>query len=279
MATQLEALGRTAWQIILVLGGIQVVLHGLMGWLGSMWMGRALERERAKLARQNEAAAAALKAAFDHSLSATTAALSVFASGHQAAQERRLAAVSALWTELTKARETASPGLVFFDILLPTEYDNALQVGSRSRALVEKLRGSGGEIEKMLYPIFDVDAERPFLPDELYGLFILYRQILGRVMWLLEEGLEKGHVVPWYEDQGLRRIITGAIGAGEFERVTAGKMKSPAPVLALIQHRILEVCQAVVSGKGAAASSLAGAHELAALASEMESKTLQERMN
>ena len=96
-------------------------------------------------------------------------------------------------------------------------------------------------------------------------------------MWLLQDGLENGHVVPWYEDANLRRIITATIGAEGLKRATAGELKSLTPVLSQVLLRILEGCQAVVSGKATASASLAGAHELVALASEMETVARQER--
>lgn len=276
MPFETDALARSLWQLVLLLGGAQAVLLALFGWLGRAWLGRILTRERAKLTLENDRAIAEMRAQLDRGLSATTAALSVFASGHQAAQERRLAAVTTLWTEITNAREAASPGLLFFDILRPVEYDSALQAGSKTRALVERLPRIA-ELEKGFYPIFTVDAERPFLPDELYALFTLYQQVLGRAMWLLRDGLENGHVVPWHEDAKLRRIITSTIGAEELERAAAREFKSLASVLSRIQLRILEGCQAVVSGKTASAASLAGAHELVALAGDLEREARQNR--
>ncbi len=271
MDPQLEAFRRAAWQTLAVVGGVQVVVSALAAWLGKLWLARILERERAQLARLNEAAAIELKADFDRTLSATTAALGTITAGYQAAQERRLAAVAVLWSEITRVREVTRPGLVFFDILTPAEYDKALAAGSVSRAMVERLPDDVELPEKGLHPIFAVDEHRPFLDDELYALFTVYRQILGRAMWLLREGLEDGHVTPWFEDTNLRRIIADAIGEPTLNAITAGKFKSLTPVLRTLEVRILAGCQATVSGRVATEASLEEAHRLARLSEEIES--------
>lgn len=270
MDPQLEAIRRALWQTFAVVGGVQVVVAALAAWLGKLSLERILERERAQLAQQNEAAAIGLKADFDRSLSATTVALGTITAGYQAAQERRLAAVAALWSELTRVREATRPGLVFFDILKPAEYDKALAAGSLSRAMVERLRDDADLPEKVLHPIFAVDEHRPFLDDELYALFTVYREILGRAMWLLRQGLESGHVAPWFEDMNLRRIIADAIGEPALKAGTARELKSLTPVLRALEQRILTGCQSTVAGRAATEASLEEAHRLTRLSEETE---------
>ena len=37
------------WEVIAVFGGLQAVLTGLVGFLGKMWLGRALQSQKAKI--------------------------------------------------------------------------------------------------------------------------------------------------------------------------------------------------------------------------------------
>ena len=277
MSSQADAIAHVTWQLVLILGGVQTVLLALFGWLGRFSLGKILERERAKLELQNGTAVTELKGRLDRSLSATAAALANLASSHQAVQEKRLTAVSILWAELIKIREAASPGLVFFDLLAPEEYDNSLRSNSTIRSMIEKQRGDGGTLERKMYPVLvAVDSQRPFLTDELVGLFSLYRQILGRAMWLLEEGLGTGHVTAWHEDKNLKKIIESLIGAQELERITSPTMKSLTPVLVIIETRIHNECQSIMLGRAATETALAEGHRLMRLADEMQAQTRTE---
>jgi hypothetical protein len=252
---------------MLMLGGAGVIVVGLITWLGQLWLGRTLARERAS----NETALAALRTRLDGHLAATSAALSTLASAHSEAQQRRLSAIAALWAEIVKMRSAAGAGLTFFGTLAPSEYDRALQTNQTIRTMVSEQRGAGRPIQEGLFPSSpDVEVHRPFLGEQLWDLFATYRQVLGRAMWLLEDGLATGHVVGWFQDQNLLKIIEAALTPHEMAVVTSGTRREFSPVLYFLEQRILSGCEAVLSAKAVGEAAMAQGHELARRANQME---------
>jgi hypothetical protein len=164
-------------------------------------------------------------------------------------QQKRLDAVERLWAAVLDLRKRSFAPLLFFGILLPSEYDSAFhKPGSLNAALKSTTDESIADIAES---VEDVEAHRPYLGDELWGLFFVYRSYLLRLAALLVMGKRDGHISDWREDQPLIQMLTRVIPPETMNGLLSPKEDLTAVNRAdgVLQSMILAKVQLVTSGR------------------------------
>jgi exonuclease VII small subunit len=190
------------------MGGWTAISVGISSWLGKVSSERLISRWRANEQAQLESIRGEL--ANDRLL--LESATKSFQSGQNLYQEKRLTAVELLWQEVLTLREKFSAPVFFFTILVPSEYDNALNSNDYFNAylkdvddefIVKAVRGTEG-----------IEKSRPYLGETLWLQFFIYRAFLCRLAYLITKAKKKGQFSgDWRDDSGVRQLLPTVLGA------------------------------------------------------------------
>jgi hypothetical protein len=163
-------------------------------------------------------------------------------------QQRRLSAIDRLWSATLDLKEKLSAPVFFFGILLPSEYDSALDRHDTIGALVTSI--TDRLIVESLNSVDGIENDRPYLGEKLWGLFFVYRAFLGRLAHLIVEGKRRHHIADWREDHGVRQLLGHVLPATEVELLFQAKEDVTAVTRAVdtLQLLILVEIRHITSG-------------------------------
>ena len=245
---------------------LSVVAIGLIGWFAREWISARLkaviqhehdiklETYKSQLKTESEKSILEFQTEIKQKLSLYEAARSSIMVGQKSSIERKLDSIDKLWAELLRLKHQCPSILPHINVL---SVEECRQMYSRQkyRELVSEY-----PIEKIAEYIEDkennVENARPYIGEYLWSLFFAYRQIMGRILYLLYTGLEDENKALWDKDKGIRQILNAVLTQNEideFNRLRLGK-------LALLQRKleakILVEAQKLISGEELGAESL-----------------------
>ena len=213
-----------------------------------------LEVHKAQLKTESEKSILEFQTEIKQKLSLYEAARSSIMVGQKSSIERKLDSIEKLWAELLRLKYQCPSILPLINVLTVEEY--------RQKYSRQKYRELVSEypIEKIADYIEDkennVEKARPYIGEYLWSLFFAYRQVIGRILYLLYTGLEDENKAQWDKDKGIRQILNAVLTQNEideFDRIRLGK-------LALLQRKleakILTESQKLISGEELGAESL-----------------------
>ena len=154
--------------------------------------------------------------------------------------EWRLRAVDTMWQAVLEVKEKSSGPLTFLDILRPSEYQKFITDQRFNAQLL-----SDEDITKKL--TVDFERARPLAGDELFRLVFLYRAVRFRICLVLVQGVEAGHVSPWFQDDGLKQHLGNLLSPQEMEVFEAADPPQLRWVLNLLEQKILAEIRRVIA--------------------------------
>ena len=173
-----------------------------------------------------------------HSLqSAANAAL---IEGQKVSAEWRVKAADTMWRNVLCLRNKTST-IILFDILVPSEYQ-VFVTDSAFRSSVSSIEDLG------ILQTPDIEQSRPFLGERLYAMVFAYRAIRARICYLLDRDVQKGHITPWFRDDGVKRLLQGVLSPEDFRDFE----RMPRPriywISNLLEAKILDDLRRVIAG-------------------------------
>lgn len=227
-----------------------------------------LEQYKHELKAEHEIALERLRASNAENQAIQAVAMASFAEGHKAAHERRLAAIEMVWKEIVRLRKATPAATTLVDILVPQERQQFV-TNPRLRELVDSF-----SIEQMEKLFLSDTAEnaRPFVGEFIYALFFAYRALSGRVAFFIKNGVEKGKVDNWFEDPGIRRLISAALTPEEIKQFDETKVRMFMWLRNLIEQKILGQANRIISGEEAGHLGLEQAQRIVDAARELLEK-------
>ena len=197
-----------------------------------------------------------------------------FQAGQDANHEKRLAAVEELWTDVLHLRDKFSEVVLFYDILLPGEYDAVYKKGGALGAAISTVDEKF--INDAMRPVEMLERQRPYLGETLWLRFFIYRAFFGRLAFLINDGKRRDHIQNWKEDSGVRQLLSPAISSEMLSSVL--ETKNPTTIriaINALEAPMLEEISLIVSGRRSAFESFKNAKDLqASLAEVVEQRRL-----
>ena len=232
-----EALGPFLLAVLLVSSAWTLALYLLRTWLAE----RLIQSTKHDFDLAIEQHKAELGKATDQYLALQSAAHSALIQGQRVSAEKRVQAAETTWRSVLDIRNKTATPLMMLDILNPSEYQ--LFVTKKGfRATVPNLE----DLQVLETP--DIEQSRPFLGDKLFAMVFVYRAIRGRICFLLDRDVQKGHVTPWFQDDGVKRLLQEVLSSEEledFERLSKLRIRW---VNNLLEQKILEDLRKVIDG-------------------------------
>lgn len=163
--------------------------------------------------------------------------------------QKRLSAAETLWSAVLDLRERFSSAVGFYTILLPSEYDSVFDEGSKARILVAPITDEF--VADAVRRADLVENDRPYLGEDLWSKFFVYRAFLGRLAVLIVMGKRRHHIGDWRDDRGVREILGSVLEEQEIEGLLGSKADPHAlnRAVSRLQSVILSEIRRVSSGE------------------------------
>jgi hypothetical protein len=112
----------------------------------------------------------------------------------------------------------------------------------------------------------DIEMIRPFIGERLWTIFSVYRAFFGRLTYLLQDGLKKGTIRYWKEDQNFINQILGlVIQPDEIKKLLENDFNAFQNVINFLEYKALNEISEQVSGKRMTEENVKQAIELSKL--------------
>jgi hypothetical protein len=253
----------TVTQMIALLGGWTVIIVGLVTWIGKL----VAEKVTLKWKEQQQKEIETLRSqlARDHIIMET--AISSFSSGQRAVQEKKIQATETLWKHVLKIRKICQSVIFFFTILRPSEY-NEVFAKPNIKAMVSDVDDS--VLDQISSNPENFESNRPFLGEKLWLLFFIYRAFLGRITFILVNGLKEGKIEDWKKDDGVHSLLKSILSNDQITAVTVESPNAMHNVITLLEAMLLEEISLIISGSKASKDTFELAKKLGKLTGEID---------
>jgi hypothetical protein len=242
-------------ELIAILGGWTVITIGVIAAATKL----VNERIFFKWRREEQFTLEGLKHSFSNERLLLEATIRGSQQGRDASHEKRLVAVERLWQAVLQLREASDGIRLFYGVLAPEEYDPVYRKGGSFAASISNVNDD--YITGFMKKVDDVELQRPYLGEVLWLRFFIYRAFVGRLVFIITKGKEKGHIEDWRKDNGVRQILAGILPSGTFDSLTKN-FGSIYPLFGQLESIILEEISLIVSGRRSASESFDSAKEL-----------------
>ncbi len=266
------------WLTLLSSGAFSTTLAAILIYLSKSVIGVRIEQSirheydvklaefKANAEHRNQLAIERLRSDFVALQSTQTTAFKALSEGQRISHSRTLDAISALWSEIVALKTNIPAVYVNMDILLENEYSMLLERDEQRELVSETVR---------LFFVNDVNEvavqnARLFAGEELYAVFFSYRQILGRILIQLKNGLEQGSLECWYEERGMKSIMDVTFSEDELSLIRRNKLNTLNIALSMLEKRFLTSAANVHSGRNAALDTVNSADEIMRIGRALE---------
>ena len=236
-----------------------------------------LEKFRARLKAEHEIALEKIKTSNTQTQAVQAVATASLATVHAAAQEKRLHALETFWKETVQMREGLPTYFLSLDILRPHEYDYMLTKPDTDSAIARLSH----EIfaENLELKSIDVYEARLYAGEYLFSLFWAYRASIGRIKFLMMQGIGEGTIKDWATDSGFLELMGNVLSPQEVKRFDELKIGRINWLLNTIEGKMLSHSAKIISGEASAAFGLEQASKIAASASQLEEEQRAQQQN
>jgi len=96
----------------------------------------------------------------------------------------------------------------------------------------------------------ELEKTRPFIGEKIWLIYFVYQAFLGRLTYLIQDGLEKGKVKYWKDDKGfINQILLSVIKKDELNKLIEKDISSFHNILNFLEFKALNDISEQLSGK------------------------------
>jgi hypothetical protein len=229
--------------IVVPFGGASVIMLGLSSWLGKVWANRILEKDKLKYQAELEQ----MKGEIRNFQSLLNKSLDNSFIGNQLILECKIKAIDAMWNGILELNKISSGAFTFYSFLLVEEYNEAFKkpnIYIYIQDLSHEMITNGiTEASK------SVELVRPHLGEYLWGLFFIYRALIGRFCYLLAKGKEEKNITSWKTDTGIGQLASAVLTDEVINDAKQMPLGGPNYIIKQIETKILIEFESFLSGE------------------------------
>ena len=207
---------------------------------------KKLESFKATLKEQSDAASIILNSQMQNILSVQSTALSSFSYAQRAAMERKLKAVEELWIAISSWRYEFPKILNFFDILIAKEYKG---IGSNHEFKKRSQEINTDFFTKTLEIRRNCESHRPFIGQYIWSIFIVYQFIVGRILYLIHQGVEDPSKLEWDKDDSILLMLKSIFDENEVKEFIDLSINKISWLENKFESKFLLSSENIISGK------------------------------
>lgn len=243
-----------------------VVAIGLTVWFAREWISARLkaviqhehdiklETYKSQLKTESEKSILEFQTDIKQKLSLYEAARASIMVGQKSSIERKLNSIERLWDEILRLKNECPAILGLLNVLTVEE---CAQMYARGEYKELARENSLDNINKYIgIKEFNVEKSRPYIGEYLWSLFFAYRQIMGRILYLVYTGVEDENKAQWDKDKGIRQILNAVLNQDEINEFDEVKFGKVVLLQRKLEAKILKASQKIISGEEFGAESL-----------------------
>ena len=231
-------------------GGWAAITFFIAEWIGA----RIAQRLNIKWIKEKEKEIEKLKSDLTRDRDILNSTISAISKQYQISQERRLTSLENLWKNIIKLRDYFGPLQLFFNILQPQEYQDALK---RDLFNINLQPISFENMSNLLKEIdYEVEISRPYLGIKLWSLFFIYRAFIGRIVVVFDKGRKLSNIKTWYDDKHTMELLSLALNKEEIEKISENKFLYLNYAIDSLEQKILNEIDNIISGQTASELSI-----------------------
>ncbi|HIF9079415.1 TPA: hypothetical protein ACX6NP_000255 [Photobacterium damselae] len=187
-----------------------------------------------------------LKASIDKESSLLSMLQDNYSHKNNLSHERTLNAIESLWGGILAIRELKPSILTFVDVLVEKEFGT--DFGTHNNKNVVDIK------ESDIVALFSEELNRQssnrlYAGEYLWSLFASYRQLVGRISYVIKSDRENKNVPIWWEDKLCKNLISSFCSKDELDEFNGLKFHRIAWILNLIEHKYLQAANKIITGE------------------------------
>jgi hypothetical protein len=252
--------------------GASAALLAALGWLLRNWISERLRASikheydarleiiRVELKAQSDAHLTSMKSELDRQADKLRIASVSFSEVQKATIGRKIDAVDALWQGIIESREAFPSEVSITDIF--TDEEMKLFYSDPRMSKYSGKMDSINEYNFFQAGFDSVQLMRPHLGEYTWALYVTYRAVLGRSIFLIKQGKDQPSKLAWHEDSNIKRLIESAFGAeglAEFITLRGGRYHWLSGQFDILLFKAIDT---LLTGKGFSDAALKQAQEM-----------------
>lgn len=182
----------------------------------------------------------------------------------EASQAKRIRSMEAVWKEILSIRRMTSMVVIFYTILLPTEYEE--QIKKDKIIDIDSLEKFYAEYNKKMNLNGGIEECRIFIGETLWLYFWSYRAFFLRLAFQVIKHSKVGKAFNWSEDNLMLNHMKNLLNKNEMEFFEkAADIEKLNAVRVFMERHIIDEINIMLSGKAAAETSLEQARKITEL--------------
>lgn len=185
---------------------------------------------------------------------------------------KRLDYLDTVWKSMMKLKNNI-PTIVFtaYTILTKEEIEN-LPNTDNPYAMASIRSFKPNEYLDFHNKLFsEIELTRPFIGDKLWLIFYSYQAFIGRLTYLIKDGLEKGKVRYWRDEEDLiGQILSSTISDKEFEELTNKEIFAFRNILSFLEYKALNDISEQITGKRMTTETISQAIKFSKIQAKMQ---------
>lgn len=221
--------------------------------LGKKWLTRHIDRSvdyyyNEKLAEFKSDLATASQLKLQQLEQAHLVSNEAFIHGHRIAAEQRIRAATTLWRAVVNLDRTRPSALMDLDKLSPDSYD-LMRTDSTYRKSIDEIVVYSLDSVREVLKQDDVDEMRPFIGENCYELYRVYRGLIYGIGMILKFDVSSDKPVQcWFNHPTIRRALSSVLSEEELETFGEKEKGRISWVLQVIEEKILADVDKIVKG-------------------------------
>lgn len=235
------------WTLIKYVGGITIALSSIISFIAYFIRDYLLNKWKAKYEIDLEV----LRAKFSQNNSILDNLTSSLSNIYLASNQRRVEHLESVWE-----------GMVDLKKNMPAITATAYNILTREE--IENLPHSKNSFAKASIDSFDsmtyftshskvtakIELSRPFIGDKLWEVFFTYQAFIGRLTFLMQDGLEKGKVTYWKDDLNfINQILGTVIKPEELKKLIENDITAFNNILTFLEFKAINDISEQLTGK------------------------------
>lgn len=196
-------------QIALLLGGWTIIFSTILYFISN----RIADKLNIKWKESSEKNITILQSQLTKNNNSLSHLISLYGTSYHQAQERRIKAIEVLWINLLQFKGTIpSTGHLIYNILSDDEIEAYWKKETNNKNFLagQNILLNINEIErsnKILALITEIEKERPFIGENIWLYYDIYKTFIGRIGFLLINGTEKRYFKHWHKDSLINSLF------------------------------------------------------------------------
>lgn len=240
-----------------VLGGYTIVIGSIIYFVSQ----RIAERLNILWKQDADTKIESLKHSFNKQNDLLNTLMVSYNSNYNQAQGKRIKSIEILWENLLGYKGIIPSDCAFvFNILTEDEIEAFWERETDNLVFIEIRNGliklDKNENLNYLGKSKAILKERPFLGEEIWLYYEIYKVFLGRISYLLFKGIENMKFEHWHNDASLRGLFSDNFSKEEFNYIYSHKLRSLDVTINFLEAKLLDEINSTLSGDKASESVL-----------------------